>query len=72
MNAWKLLPKRYETSDNPSMRITPIIVPAGGNQQAVSTIAVCIIPSYYVWHLRTLGRLWMVPDGILLQYGSVV
>jgi alpha-1,6-mannosyltransferase len=31
-----------------------------------------IIPTYYVWHLRTLGRPWSVPDWImLLEYGSV-
>ena len=33
---------------------------------------VSIIPTYYVWHLRTLGRPWLVPGGImLLEYGSV-
>jgi len=31
-----------------------------------------IIPTYYVWRLRTLGRPWVVPDWImLLEYGSV-
>jgi alpha-1,6-mannosyltransferase len=31
-----------------------------------------IIPTYYVWHLRTLGRLWLVPGWImLLEYGCV-
>jgi alpha-1,6-mannosyltransferase len=31
-----------------------------------------IIPTYYVWHLRTLGRPWSVPDWImLLEYGPV-
>ena len=30
-----------------------------------------IIPTYYVWHLRTLGRPWVVPEWImLLEYGS--
>ncbi len=34
--------------------------------------AVSIIPTYYVWHLRTLGRPWLVPWWImLLEYGSV-
>lgn len=34
---------------------------------------VSIIPTYYVWHLRTLGRQWAVPDWImLLEFGSVV
>ncbi|MGA8223517.1 MAG: hypothetical protein WB780_17850 [Candidatus Acidiferrales bacterium] len=33
---------------------------------------VTIIPTYYVWHLRTLGRPWLVPWWILLlEYGSV-
>jgi len=33
---------------------------------------VSIIPTYYVWHLRTIGRPWLVPDWImLLEYGSV-
>jgi alpha-1,6-mannosyltransferase len=31
-----------------------------------------IIPTYYVWHLRTLGRPWVVPGWILLlEYGAV-
>jgi hypothetical protein len=30
-----------------------------------------IIPTYYVWRLRTLGQPWVVPDWILLlEYGS--
>lgn len=34
---------------------------------------VSIIPTYYVWHLRTLGRPWVVPGWIvLLEYGSVL
>jgi alpha-1,6-mannosyltransferase len=33
---------------------------------------VSIIPTYFVWHLRTLGRPWLVPGWImLLEYGSV-
>jgi hypothetical protein len=33
---------------------------------------VSIMPTYYVWRLRTLGRPWLVPDWItLLEYGSV-
>ncbi|MFZ3380672.1 MAG: hypothetical protein WA193_13650 [Candidatus Acidiferrales bacterium] len=33
---------------------------------------VSIIPTYYVWHLRTLGRPWVVPGWILLlEFGSV-
>jgi len=31
-----------------------------------------IIPTYYVWYLRTLGQRWVVPEWILwLEYGSV-
>jgi len=31
-----------------------------------------IIPTYYVWHLRIVGRQWLVPDWImLLEYGAV-
>jgi alpha-1,6-mannosyltransferase len=33
---------------------------------------VSILPTYYVWHLRTLGRPWIVPGWImLLEYGAV-
>ncbi len=33
---------------------------------------VSIIPTYYVWHLRTLGRPWIVPGWMmLLEYGAV-
>jgi len=33
---------------------------------------VSILPTYYVWHLRALGRPWIVPAWImLLEYGSV-
>jgi hypothetical protein len=33
---------------------------------------VSIIPTYYVWHLRTLGRPWLVPGWMmLLEYGAV-
>jgi len=45
--------------------------------QSTSTLpitiwTVSIIPTYYVWHLRTLGRPWLVPGWItLLEYGSV-
>jgi alpha-1,6-mannosyltransferase len=31
-----------------------------------------ILPTYYVWHLRTVGRPWLVPGWIvILEYGSV-
>jgi alpha-1,6-mannosyltransferase len=45
--------------------------------RSVSTLpiivwTVSIIPTYYVWHLRTLGRPWLVPGWImLLEYGAV-
>ena len=33
---------------------------------------VSIIPTYYVWHLRSLGRPWLVPGWImLLEYGCL-
>lgn len=33
---------------------------------------VSIIPTYYVWHLRAVGRPWLVPDWVvLLEYGVV-
>jgi len=33
---------------------------------------VSIIPTYYVWHLRTLGRLWLLPEWTMwLEYGVV-
>jgi hypothetical protein len=38
----------------------------------LSIWTVSIIPTYYVWHLRTLGQPWMVPVWIMvLEYGSV-
>jgi hypothetical protein len=34
--------------------------------------ALSILPTYYVWHLRALGRPWIVPGWImLLEYGAV-
>ena len=45
--------------------------------RSVSTLpiiiwTVSIIPTYIVWHLRTLGRPWVLPGWIvLLEYGSV-
>ncbi len=34
---------------------------------------VSIIPTYYVWHLRAIGRPWAVPGWImLLEYGTVI
>lgn len=33
---------------------------------------ISILPTFYVWHLRTLGRQWVVPGWImLLEYGAV-
>jgi alpha-1,6-mannosyltransferase len=33
---------------------------------------ISIIPTYYVWHLRTLGRPWLVPGWVmLLEYGAL-
>ena len=45
--------------------------------RSVSTVpiiiwTVSIIPTYYVWHLRTLGRPWLVPGWIMvLEYGAM-
>ena len=34
---------------------------------------VSIIPTYYVWYLRTIGRPWLVPGWIMvLEYGAVI
>jgi alpha-1,6-mannosyltransferase len=45
--------------------------------RSISTLPIIIwtfsiIPTYYVWHLRTIGRRWVVPDWIMvLEYGAV-
>jgi hypothetical protein len=45
--------------------------------RTVSTVpliiwTISILPTFYVWHLRTLGREWVVPGWmVLLEYGSV-
>jgi alpha-1,6-mannosyltransferase len=45
--------------------------------RSVSTLpiiiwTVSILPTYYVWHLRTLGRPWILPGWMmLLEYGSM-
>jgi alpha-1,6-mannosyltransferase len=45
--------------------------------RSISTLPIIIwtlsiIPTYYVWHLRTVGRPWLVPGWIMvLEYGSV-
>ncbi len=45
--------------------------------RSISTVPIMvwtlsIIPTYYVWHLRLVGRPWVVPDWIMmLEYGSV-
>jgi hypothetical protein len=50
------------------------LLPFMGSASTVPIIiwTVSIIPTYYVWHLRTLGRPWLVPGWImLLEYGCV-
>jgi hypothetical protein len=43
-----------------------------GSTVPIIVWTVSIIPTYYVWHLRALGRPWIVPDWImLLEYGSI-
>jgi alpha-1,6-mannosyltransferase len=45
--------------------------------RSVSTVpliiwTISILPTFYVWHLRTMGRRWVVPGWImLLEYGTV-
>jgi alpha-1,6-mannosyltransferase len=45
--------------------------------RSISTVPILvwtmsIIPTYYVWHLRTVGQPWVVPGWIMLvEYGSV-
>jgi alpha-1,6-mannosyltransferase len=45
--------------------------------RSVSTVpliiwTISIIPTFYVWYLRTLGRQWFVPDWVMvLEFGSV-
>jgi alpha-1,6-mannosyltransferase len=50
------------------------LLPFLGSASTVPLIlwTVSIIPTYYVWHLRTIGRPWVVPGWImLLEYGSM-
>lgn len=50
------------------------LIPFAGPASSVPIIiwTVSIIPTYYVWHLRTLGRPWLVPLWIMIvEYGSV-
>jgi len=50
--------------------LLPFLWSASALPIAVWTVS--IIPTYVVWHLRTLGRPWSVPGWItLLEYGSV-
>jgi alpha-1,6-mannosyltransferase len=50
--------------------LLPFARSASGLPIIIWTIS--IIPTYYVWHLRTLGRPWVLPGWImLLEYGLV-
>jgi alpha-1,6-mannosyltransferase len=50
--------------------LLPFIRPISALPLMVWTLS--IIPTYYVWHLRSVGQPWVVPDWILLlEYGSV-
>jgi hypothetical protein len=50
--------------------LLPFLQPASTLPLAVWTVS--IIPTYYVWHLRALGRPWLVPGWImLLEYGVI-
>src|SRR5262249_25514240 len=51
--------------------LLPFLRSASSLPLAIWTVS--IIPTYVVWHLRTLGRLWVLPGWtMLLEYGSVV
>jgi alpha-1,6-mannosyltransferase len=50
------------------------LLPFVGSLSTVPLVVwtISIIPTFYVWHLRTLGGRWVVPGWImLLEYGSV-
>jgi len=50
--------------------LLPFLRPVSTTPIIVWTVS--IIPVYYVWHLRTLGRPWLVPGWImLLEYGAI-
>ena len=50
--------------------LIPFLRPAATVPLMIWTVS--IIPTYYVWHLRTVGREWFVPGWILLlEFGSV-
>jgi alpha-1,6-mannosyltransferase len=50
--------------------LLPFLRPASTLPIIIWTVS--IIPTYVVWHLRTLGRPWLVPGWIMLiEYGSV-
>ncbi|MBZ5615501.1 MAG: hypothetical protein LAO23_15950 [Acidobacteriia bacterium] len=50
--------------------LLPFLMPASTVPIVVWTVS--IIPTYYVWYLRTLGRPWLVPGwAMLLEYGCV-
>jgi hypothetical protein len=43
-----------------------------GSTVPIMIWTVSIIPTYYVWHLRALGRPWILPGWIMpLEYGCV-
>ena len=43
-----------------------------GSTLPITVWTVTVLPTYVVWHLRTLGRPWSVPAGItVIEYGSV-
>jgi hypothetical protein len=50
--------------------LLPFLRPASTIPLVIWTVS--IFPTYYVWHLRTLGRPWLVPGWMmLLEYGAV-
>jgi alpha-1,6-mannosyltransferase len=76
------LPKAFAWPMTASLLFAPVIYPwyllwLLPFLQSVSTLPVAvwtisIIPTYYVWHLRALGRPWLVPGWLmLLEYGAI-
>ncbi len=50
--------------------LLPFLRPLRTVPLAIWTVS--ILPTYYVWHLRTTGQLWVLPGWImLLEYGAI-
>jgi hypothetical protein len=52
--------------------LLPFSFPRLGSTLPIVVWTVSILPTYYVWHLRALGRPWILPTWIMvLEYGTV-